>query len=426
MAGFTLVELLVVVLIIFLLSVVALPAISSAINHRQVSEGARILQGALAGARDQAIHDNVPAGIRLLPDPASLVAVLDAQGNEIGRDLPRLANGQIDPAQPLVYNRIVPLGVPAAYAEGLASIYPKDAYPTAITAGVPALVLEESPGYWQPLPPPQTGYIWLPNSPVSWSWNVRVGDRLQIASAGPWYTIIGPNVEGFTNNQQLFVNSGLPGTAPPLSRTLTSPDGLQSVTASVECLVLVNGKDDNGNGWIDEGWDGVDNNGDGQIDEAAEWTVNMGAPSVPNVPDVAAEIETWSNVLASGNTVNTGYTIERRPTPMRSDREVALPSNVVVDAGRSRLTVNKYTGFVDILLNPDGSVRPSVFYSTPSSIGMAGAFAHFWLGERADVGLATPKGEWKLLTVFSRTGQIAVTDNPPVGDPFTASQQGVR
>ena len=29
--------------------------------------------------------------------------------------------------------------------------------------------------------------------------------------------------------------------------------------------------DDNGNGWIDEGWDGVDNNGDGQVDELAEW-----------------------------------------------------------------------------------------------------------------------------------------------------------
>ena len=34
------------------------------------SEAARILQGALVGARDAAIHNNTPSGIRLLPDPA--------------------------------------------------------------------------------------------------------------------------------------------------------------------------------------------------------------------------------------------------------------------------------------------------------------------------------------------------------------------
>jgi len=68
--GFTLIELLVVITIIVLVSAAALPTILPALNHRQVSEAARILQAALAGARDAAIRANEPRGIRLLPDPA--------------------------------------------------------------------------------------------------------------------------------------------------------------------------------------------------------------------------------------------------------------------------------------------------------------------------------------------------------------------
>ena len=67
--GFTLIESLVVMLIILLVSAVVLPTVLPAISHRQVSEA--ILQGALAGARDTAINNNAPAGIRLLPDPSS-------------------------------------------------------------------------------------------------------------------------------------------------------------------------------------------------------------------------------------------------------------------------------------------------------------------------------------------------------------------
>src|SRR5262249_56107279 len=69
-SGFTLIELLVVIFIILLVSAVALPTVLPALNHRQMSEAARILQGTLVGARDKAIHAGEPSGIRLLPDPA--------------------------------------------------------------------------------------------------------------------------------------------------------------------------------------------------------------------------------------------------------------------------------------------------------------------------------------------------------------------
>ena len=45
--AFTLIELLVVIVIIVLVSAVALPVVLPALSHRQVSESARLLQGAL-------------------------------------------------------------------------------------------------------------------------------------------------------------------------------------------------------------------------------------------------------------------------------------------------------------------------------------------------------------------------------------------
>ncbi len=57
-------------------------------------------------ARDSALHNGNPSGIRLLPDPA----------------FPLVFNatlGQIDPTQPLAANRIIPIETAPEYSEGL-------------------------------------------------------------------------------------------------------------------------------------------------------------------------------------------------------------------------------------------------------------------------------------------------------------------
>src|SRR4051812_25449024 len=95
--GFTLIELLVVVVIVILVSAVTLPAVISGLQNRQVNEGARVLQAALAGARDAAILANAPRGIRLLPD-----AVLnDTITTGTGRILTSSRLVQIEPAPDL-------------------------------------------------------------------------------------------------------------------------------------------------------------------------------------------------------------------------------------------------------------------------------------------------------------------------------------
>lgn len=477
--GFTLVELLVVILIILLVSAVTLPSIISAIGHRQVSEAARVLQAALVGARDSAIHNNAISGIRLLPDPTI---------NGIN------ANGLLDPTLPLAMNRIVPLEAAPDYDEGKISIikdlagfspfpanatwgflYPYPSGPINPLTSVPisVLMVEECP---------VDTVAFTPNEPTSWFWNIRIGDKIRISNAGQYYTVIGPMAQA---NPELFVNDAPVGSPPgtPSQLVRTYSNGTTSATANVEYLFLVNGQDDDSDGFVDNGWDGVDNNLDPLhlIDEPAEWT----------------ETEKWLGSLASGlqsvnatvtslnvstqGLLNQSYTITRRPAPSSGSREVALPSNVVIDLTtwattheRSRFplpppangvgtsqVINPESGSVDILVNPDGTVVPSTVYSSPSSFGLNGAFLHFWLAERSDVtapsagtystlplpaGLAPTnfatgaelKGEYSLVTVYSRTGQILVNspprfDNPSnpangsfynLNIPFVEAQQG--
>ena len=97
------------------------------------------------------------------------------------------------------------------------------------------------------------------NSPTSWYWNIRIGDKIQLNNTGIWYTIVGPmNIY----NPELFVNVGDPGATPPLLRTLAN-----GTKYNPEFLFLVNGIDDNRDGYVDNGWDGVDNDGDGIVDQ---------------------------------------------------------------------------------------------------------------------------------------------------------------
>jgi prepilin-type N-terminal cleavage/methylation domain-containing protein len=440
--GFTLLEIMVVITIILIVSVLVLPTVGSILSHRQVSESARLLQAALAGARDSAIRNNAPSGIRLLPDPVL---------NGINP-----STGQLDSGAILAANRVIPIEPAPAYHEGLVTVdynfgvsslqlpYPGAGggnYPF-LGTGAPNVLLLEEATYNILIDPPML------NSPTSWFWNIRIGDKLQINNAGLWYTVVGPMTQA---NSELFVNVGPPGTQSPLARF----NGV--IVYYPEFLLLVNGLDDNGNGWIDEGWDGVDNNGDGQMDELAEW-----------------ETENWFGAPVTQSIVSVPYVIQRRPAPGPNAREVVFPSQVVVDLTtwsstreRSRLPVNTYTGYVDILVNPDGSVVPTTVYSTPASFGLGSAFLHFWLAERADLaapsasvtaapylplpqGLAATrfnglelKGEYRLVTVFTRTGQITTNESPPFDQlaatttatgsataynpnlPFQGAQQGV-
>ena len=157
-------------------------------------------------------------------------------------------------------------------------------------------------------------------------------------------------------------------------------------------------------------------------------------------------------------------------------RETVLPGNAVVDLTgsfyrtreRSRLPVDDLSGEVDILIDPSGRVVPTISYSSPSGNIMGqSTFYHIWVGERSDLAelpaadadgnrrlvsgydFALPmpvdaypasvlnanptlpqlKGEMRLLTLFTRTGNLMTTDRPPfnvsnTNQPFHAAELG--
>ena len=84
----------------------------------------------------------------------------------------------------------------------------------------------------------------LANSPTSWYWNIRIGDKLRFGDVGPLYTVVGPMT---TYTSELFVNCGTPGVDFPGTKSplIRFADGS---LVEVEFLFLVNGKDDDGNG----------------------------------------------------------------------------------------------------------------------------------------------------------------------------------
>jgi prepilin-type N-terminal cleavage/methylation domain-containing protein len=488
--GFTLIELLVVILIILIISAVALPTVLPALAHRQVSEAARILQGALVGARDTAIHNNAPSGIRLLPDPLF---------NGIN------SNGLPDASQILAANRIVPIGPAPDYSEGYARVDLTTNYgiPTAASFLNPSTTLAYwylSNGQWVTGTYPLGQILMVeecdfvpnmtsaqPASPTSWFWNIRIGDKMQINNSGPWYTVVGPMAVGPSGgNSELFVNVGPPGTTFGTGGISSLNRMNNTFNQYPEFLFLVNGQDDNNNGWVDEGWDGVDNNL--LFEQNSKSNLMIDEPLAINSLGAGEwEAEQWLGSIFGHGVPGAPYTIQRRPTPLPNAREIALPTNVVIDLTtwgypnasspsleRSRLPsgmFNTFTGYVDIVINPDGTVVPTTIYSSPSSSGMGSAFVHLWLAERSDLAAPSPtltngaprttppylpvplgmaptlfpgnaelKGEYRLVTLFTRTGQISTNDTVPFdnpaspangstynpGLPFTAVQQGIR
>jgi prepilin-type N-terminal cleavage/methylation domain-containing protein len=499
--GFTLIELLVVILIIGIVSAATLAVAIPAYQHRGMTQAALILQSSLAAARDAAIRANAPRGIRLMPD-----AILSG---------PTSAN----PELALAASRIIPIELAADYAEGLvsATVAPFT-LPSAGVQGIvgtpptvvgaipsqdPRLQIQQERFQDEPIPPttPQSGTI--PNPPTGWFWNIRQGEKFRFADAGRYYIIAGPMT---TLNTERFVNLDIPGTSfvslppgvtlPP--NTISGPEG----------LFLVNGQDDDGDGFVDNSFDGIDNDGDGLTDPGFDgidndnngfvddqnevfWTNRGGgqfdfrlyATRLTNIPPgYNPEFEpegapnlpglTYSNL---GAFVNKPYTIQRRPVGTRGARETVLPQGTVIDLTtfnaavreRSRLPVDLVSGYVDILISPNGTV-----YRADAASGNAPTmpFYHFWIAEREDVfNLPKPaivgvpyflpmpaktpgyphagdttgrvlKGDRRLVTLFTKTGQIITntieqfdgydsTDTRFRGGvslPFFDAQQGVR
>lgn len=416
-AGFTLVELLVVLFIVAVVAAVALPVVMTSWRSQRVDAAAQVIQGEAVGAIARAQKDGT-AGFRLLLDPTFPVT--------------RTADGKIDPASLMAWDRIVPLERAPGYRDGKLFAVPPGQPFDGVWDAAPSL---SGPGGLTTASLYPQGRILLliqaryrydeygkprPEEPTSWYWNVRKGDKIQVNDSGPLFTVVGPmdvaNPEGFVNVT--------PGTS---YLRWPTPDGggVDVDSYQPDFLFVVNGLDDDHDGYPDNGADGLDNNLDGNVDEWEEW----------------AETEAWPAALASTAAVGTAYqgvpyTIFRRPVPAAGNRGIQLAGAVidgtrslapdVADRVRSRLPVDPYTGNVDLMVDASGRWTPVRAVGVPTADGFNARWLHLWIANREEI--ASPPvatGDARLLTIDATSGAVYTTEADPA-DPAAARRETER
>lgn len=284
--GFTLIELLVVISIILLVSVLAIPAALQEWHQRALLDATRLVHASLREARTEAARLGAPVGVRFAAPPR-------------------------DPG----YADRVSMLVPGPdYSEGLVTTTDPATLPPGFFVPYPCLMIEQAPFTAPGRPAPAT----------SWWYNVRVGDRIRIGRTGSWYTVVGP-VNPAVPTAERFV-----APVQPLDRG----DG----AGPLDYLWLVNGIDDNDDGFVDSGWDGYDNDNDGVTDEPDEW-----------------ELETWRQTPVAA----ASYTLRRRPVPSVAKSSYALPRPVVVDLASAP---------AELMIDPLGGAVPSGPYGVPTRL----------------------------------------------------------
>jgi prepilin-type N-terminal cleavage/methylation domain-containing protein len=459
-SGFTLTELLVVIAIIVLISAATLPIVLPTIRDRNVNAASLMLQGELAKAQMRAVQSGVPQGIRLMPEPSGTRYAFQ-NFDSTGAAIPsNNAGGAKTPA----YSRLISIEAGPYYREGTVSFVTQDDSATAAAAVVenPAAsgnkqyvalaplggiaMAYSSAGYptWKVLVETKfttVGGMSVPASPTSWYWNIKRGDRIRV-EGGTDMVVVGPmRVPKGTTNPEGFINWGLPS-------VFQSKPG---ATTAQEFLIVLNGKDDDGDGYVDEAYDGIDNdydgvidpgfNGldddsDGSIDEPDEMLFNAGG-------EYEAEAELTSRSATTPTALDRQYEIPVSAVPARGAREIVLPGGMMIDmttwdstAERSRLPVDPRTGTIDIMIAPNGQLVQTVGGKlVPYPPGVP--FIHFWLADsdgivepqaqtsvpyRLPMPEETPAypvagdtlgrkliGNHRLVSVNTRTGQITST-----------------
>ena len=420
-SGLTLTELLVVIAIILLLSAATLPQAYVAFAEREVSEAASLVQANISLTRDRAAGTGQPQGIRFLPDP----------------DLTDTSSGVAGGA--VASNRMVALSTPPNYSEGMVipivEIYNAAPYRTHPDGDIRRLAIY---GAKSEFVDSGGGPIELPLPPTSWYYNIRQGDTIRIGGAGNRFTIAGPMTIGplvlppgaRPNNPERFINR-------------TDRLGVNDETdlalpnnGIYEVLYVVNGRDDNNNGYTDEQFDGIanngfgpidpmfngqDDNGNGFIDDGREYLLNFaeyerddpiidafgfarvnslalasGEPLVrPLTSDLTISSQTPADIpISDPRVLRHTYSISRRPSVAAGAREYALPTGAVIDlttsvlgsySERSRLPVDPVTGMVELMIYPNGQVVPSTPYGFGGAMDSTYPLYFFWIAAREDV-----------------------------------------
>ncbi len=464
--GLTLTELLVVMAIILLVSAAVIPTALVALGEREVSEAANIVQAAVTLTRDRAISDSQPHGLRLIPDPD-----LTGPGDP---DNPSDLNSFVVAA-----TRIIALEPLPNYSTGrvtaLNDVFTFTGVPDAFLPNTPIGNIQRIEVREQKV---QTIVLnngtpaEIPETPTSWYYNIRQGETLRFASSSVSYRIAGPmtafiDSNGSVMNPERYTNlDNLANNPPSYFRSIPGR------VNNFEFLILMDGVDNDQDGYIDEGFDGIDNNGDGIIDPGFDGLDNDGNGLVDdplemvlvdtNGPNNSGGIvyskdpfrSEYEEEALRGPVAST-YSITRRPYVAQGARVIELPAGAAIDlttavfnnlanpnAERSRVPLDPVTGFVDLLIYPNGQVVPSTPYGFNQAMSETFPYFHLWIADRADIvaplpdpslyprlpfprrdtddvmdnsGLTVLEGDYRLVTISPNSAKVSVSEIPLFG-----------
>ncbi|RUL82039.1 pilus assembly FimT family protein [Tautonia sociabilis] len=494
-SGMTLTELLVVIAIILLVSAATLPTAYVAFAEREVSEAANLVQGNFKLSRDRATGTGQPQGIRFVPDPD----LTDFSSRVVASNRmltlttpPNYSEGLVIPIVEIWTPPFIPAGVvPNDQIRRLALYGAKldnDKLPIAPTSWYFNIRQGERVRL------DGAGNEYLVSGPITLGPASRNPERFVNQTGN---LAIGTTVRALPTNTQfeiLYIVNGRDDPDPPSNPLIggyTDPH--------------FNGVDDNGDEVIDPGYDGVDNNGNGFIDEPAEllfvapssglpvtyveyeedapildsafrfarvngYTMGSngtnepyagtGMPGVVPLTDLGAAPIPLDDpaLLGVATPPRNRYVISRRPSVATDAREYALPTGAVIDlttseldldldpltrSERSRVPIDPVTGYLDLVIYPNGQVIPSTPYGFSRALDAEYPLFFLWIASREDVAApvdpdpSTPmtlewpllplpresngpgskvlQGERRLVTISPTSGYASVSEVPSFG-----------
>jgi Tfp pilus assembly protein FimT len=369
---------LVVIGIILVLASISLAFIPTGLEKQRVRRGASLLQGWLATARQWALRDQAPRGLRLQPLQAtdSTTAVTAAGAATI---------------TPTAMSGITVTGVPWSIQVGsvlaVSDANGLNAETVVVTAATATTFTATFSNAHSTTPfPIRVGYVQeaqYVEQPDNWS---QTGNLAFTFSSGP--NPDGTNTYAVAATGGIDFTGGFGATSDPSLWPVQQND-LLWVTANNHFYKIV--------------------------------TVSATSLSVWGDP-------TWNGGGAEANPT-TSYKIVRQPRVRAGESALQLPSNVVVDLNTNSLYGNSLpsTGYIDVLFRPDGAV----YYW-----GGSGNKIHLWLRDLSQDPVAGSSmlfnGEQILVTVYIRTGMISTdpvaealnSGGTAYANPYSFTQDG--
>jgi prepilin-type N-terminal cleavage/methylation domain-containing protein len=408
-AGFTLVELLVVMGVIIILSSIALLVVPSVISQDRTTDAAGRLQQWLRLAQLRAARDGLPRGVRLL-DNTGTGLVTECQYVETPDAVKKNFRIAINYATQTENGQSVPLQEDLGGQHGIFLISEPPATPTLPSAPPPAD--EDKAGFVSPRIVQRGAYIPVPEIDLA----LRIQQALPANRNYPGYASSGaapdtfavpPNINQLLRNNEKVVWKLVLATVPGITTTtlpggpdgfnLSGPFSSQLSDPSVPTSAKWNTKAPAGSPFA-------------PANLKLGYSAGSGPTTSGNYPDLGTGVQTGTPETAGGVKLIEGpFLVFPPPDPLLGEPVLQLAADTVIDLKLSKngANVDLTPGPVDLVFNPTGELV------TLSGLAPGGQ-VFLWVRNRKGTGSTASmadfetSGEQQLVGIKSLTGGLGV------------------